>query len=375
MTQLITVLDTRVVTGAGGGPEKTILNSPRFMAGSKYRSLACYMRSPADGGFEELRRRAAEKSCPLIEIDDFGPLSLSVLKRLADVCRRNDVQIWHGHDYKSNLFGVLLQPRLSFRLVTTVHGWVNHTARTPLYYALDRWTLPRHEQVIAVSRDLFEACQKLRISAQQLHLIENAIDTDDFRRTCRPEQAPSRAELPTGRLVIGAVGRLADEKGFDLLIAAIAKLLNEGCDLELWIAGEGAERERLAAQAARTGFGSRIRLLGFHKDPRDLFAAFDVFCLSSLREGLPNVVLEAMAMEVPVVATRCGGIDGFGRDRQDMLVVPPGEPEALADAIRSLVSNPAQRARLALAARRRVETECSFQDRTQRLLNVYDRLW
>src|SRR5436189_1645322 len=89
--KLITVLDSRVITGVGGGPEKTILNSPRFLNGSKYRSLACYMRSPQDTGFAELRRRAREQGCPLIEIDDYGPFSVSSLKKLADAWRSHNV--------------------------------------------------------------------------------------------------------------------------------------------------------------------------------------------------------------------------------------------------------------------------------------------
>src|SRR5262249_30600169 len=154
-----------------------------------------------------------------------------------------------------------------------------------------------------------------------------------FRRSCPPEEAPSRGRTAPGTLVIGAVGRLSDEKGVDVLIRAVAILLNEGYNLELWIAGDGPERDSLAAQAAATGHGERIRLLGFQKSPKDFFAAFDLFCLSSLREGLPNVVLEAMSMEVPVIATRCGGIGAFGRDGQDMLIVPPGEAVALAAAV------------------------------------------
>ena len=66
-----------------------------------------------------------------------------MVPRLLDICRRERVTIWHGHDYKSNLLGLLLRRFWPMRLVTTVHGWVHHTARTPLYYAIDRWCLPR----------------------------------------------------------------------------------------------------------------------------------------------------------------------------------------------------------------------------------------
>ena len=375
MDPLITVLDTRIVTGSGGGPEKTILNSPRFLEGSRYRGLACYLRSPQDPGFAELRRRAKEKDCPLIEIDDKRPLDFVALKALAEVCRIHNVRIWHGHDYKTNLFGVLLRPRLKFRLVTTVHGWVTRTSRTPFYYAIDRWTLPRHDQVIAVSDDLFEQCKRSGVAADRLHLIENAIDSDEFRRTCPPAMALSRTGMPPGRLVIGAVGRLREEKGFDLLISAVSHLLREGHDLELWIAGEGPELQRLTAQAHSTGYDARIRFLGFQASPRELFEAFDIFCLSSRREGLPNVVLEAMAMEVPVVATRSGGIEKFGRDGEDMLIVPVGREEPLKEAIRSLIYNVRMRAALARTARRRIEDEYSFRQRMNRVVEVYDRLW
>jgi glycosyltransferase involved in cell wall biosynthesis len=181
--------------------------------------------------------------------------------------------------------------------------------------------------------------------------------------------------VPPGRLLIGAVGRLSPEKGFDLLIQAVAAMIDAGLDLELWIAGDGEERQRLEAQAAATGHGDRIRLLGFRADTVALFESLDLFCLSSLREGLPNVVLEAMAMEVPVVATRCGGIDAFGRDGVDMLTVEAGSVDALADGLRRLAGDAATRLRLARAARRRIEDEFSFRRRMDRMTEVYDLLW
>jgi glycosyltransferase involved in cell wall biosynthesis len=371
----IAVLHTRIVTGTGGGPEKTIFNSPRYMRGTGYRELACYLRPPDDPGFEVLRRRAAAKDCPLIEVDDASAFSLESLRRLAAICREHDVKVWHGHDYKTNLFGVLLKPFVGFKLVTTVHGWVKHTAKTPFYYAIDRWTLPRHEQVIAVSADLYERCRACGVPEDRLHLIENAIDTEDFRRTGPAGLAAGRSGMTAGRLLIGAVGRLSPEKGFDRLIRAVASLIDEGLDLELWIAGEGEGRDELEHQALATGHGDRIRLLGFQADTVALFECFDLFCLSSLREGLPNVVLEAMAMEVPVLATRCGGIEAFGHDGTDMLTVPAGSADALAESLRRLAREAGLRERLAKAARARIEAEFSFRRRMERMAEVYERLW
>jgi glycosyltransferase involved in cell wall biosynthesis len=369
----ITVLDARIVTGAGGGPEKTILNSPRFLEGTRYRNLALYLHAPGDPGIEVIRARAAQKRCPLITIADPRAVDFRTLATVAELCREHDVRIWHGHDYKSNLFGVLLARLCGLRLVTTVHGWVKHTEKTPLYFAVDRFALRRYEQVIAVSQDLFDASLAAGVARERLSLVENAIDTEEFRRRAPARLSPLR-EGTRDRLVVGAVGRLSEEKGFDLLIAAVERLLDEGLPLELWIAGEGDREEALRAQIAASRHARHLSLLGYRTDTRELFEAFDVFALSSLREGLPNVVLEAMSMEVPVVATRCGGMQAFAREGEDALLVETGSLEALRAGIGELVADPARRERLATAARERVERELGFARRIERIAKVYDRL-
>src|ERR1700722_8371418 len=152
------VLDTRVVTGSGGGPDKTILNSPRFFAGAGYRMLCAYMHPPEDRGFDQLRSKARAWNAPLLSVPDRGPWDWRVVSRLLDICRRERVSIWHGHDYKSNSLGLLVRRFHPMRMVTTVHGWVNETPRTPFYYKVDKVCLARYESVICVSPDLHEQC-------------------------------------------------------------------------------------------------------------------------------------------------------------------------------------------------------------------------
>lgn len=369
----ITVLHVRIVTGTGGGPEKTILNSPRHLEGTRYRALAAYLHAPGDAGIEILRARAAERRCPFVSIADAGKIDFGALAELAALCRRENVRIWHGHDYKSNLYGLLLAKLADVRLVTTMHGWVKHTDKTPLYFAIDRQCLRRYERVVAVSRDLFDAGLALGIARERLVQIDNAIDTHEFVRTRAAGTAALR-EKNGARLVIGAVGRLSAEKGFDLLIEAVERVRERGLDVELWIAGEGEEEERLRARMRTSRHAASLRLLGFQADTLRLFEAFDVFALSSLREGLPNVVLEAMAMEVPLVATRCGGMQAFGRDGEDMLLVDAGSVAALEGGLVRLASDADLRARLAMNARARVERELSFVRRMQKMVALYDEL-
>jgi glycosyltransferase involved in cell wall biosynthesis len=368
------VLDTRVVTGPGGGPDKTILNSPRFLSAAGYRMLCAYMHPPGDPGFEQLRHKAAVAQAPLYSVYDRGPWDWRVISQFLRICRRERVEIWHGHDYKSNALGLLLRRFWPMRLVTTVHGWVKQTRRTPLYYKIDELCLPRYEAVICVSQDLFDRCLGCGVAAQRCLLVENAIDTQDFSRQLGTEEAKQRLGLKLGSCLIGAVGRLSDEKGFDVLIRAADQLLRAGARIELAIIGEGDAKDRLQALITALGRQDCIHLLGYRADTKDLYSAMDIFALSSLREGLPNVLLEAMAMEVPVVATRVAGIPQLIHDGRNGLLVAASSVEDLAGALARLAAEPLLRVRLRQAARRTIENQYSFVARMERIRALYDDL-
>ncbi len=368
------VLDVRVVTGTGGGPDKTILNSPRFLEPLGYRNLCAYIHPPDDPGFDVLKRRAALWKAPLLSVPDRGPLDWRSIAQLLKICREEKVAIWHGHDYKSNFIGLILRRFWPMRLVTTVHGWVKHTRRTPLYYAIDRACLPRYESVICVSEDLYSLSLKCGVPEDRCALIENAIDTTQYRRTLDPVSAKRRLGIPAGRMLIGAVGRLSEEKGFDVLIRSVNQLLKEGLAVELRIVGEGDQLEPLQHLIGSLGREDQIRLVGFLADTNPFYEATDVFALSSLREGLPNVLLEAMALETPVVATRIAGIPRLIQDGENGLLVEPGSVEGLSRAIAGLLGNGDARSRLGSAGRRTIEKDHNFQVRVERIRDIYDEL-
>ena len=370
----VVVLEARVVAGSGGGPDKTILNAPRFLARTRYHTVCVYMHHPADPGFDSLRRKAARWGAPLISVPDRGPLDWGVVPRMLNVCRRERVAVWHGHDYKSNALGLLLSRFWKMRLVTTVHGWVHHTSRTRLYYWLDRLCLPRYERVICVSEDLLQRCLECGVAPARCVLIENGIDTEEFARRRPAAEAKAAAGVPPGRQVVGAVGRLSAEKGFDVLIRAVGRLRSEGRDVGLWLVGEGDERRRLEALVGELGLRGAVQLLGHRGDVAGLYEAMDVYALSSLREGLPNVLLEAMALEVPVVATRVAGVPRLVRDGENGLLVEPGDEAALADRLRLVLSDAALAGRVRRAARQTIVERYSFAARMDKVRALYDQL-
>jgi glycosyltransferase involved in cell wall biosynthesis len=368
------VLDARVVSGSGGGPDKTILNSPRFLKSAGYRMLCAYMHPPSDPGFEVLRQKAESWGAPLLSIPDRGPWDWRVITRLLEICRKENVSIWHGHDYKSNAIGLLLQRFWPMRLVTTVHGWVKQTHRTPLYYSVDRFCLRHYERVLCVSEDLRERCLKCGVPEDHCLLIDNAIDIQQYVRSLTPKVAKQRLGVPPDRLLVGAVGRLSEEKGFDLLIQAVDQLITSGLDLELLIAGDGDRQAELESLIQRLGRKDRIRLLGYQTDLIPFYQAMDIFTLSSLREGLPNVLLEAMAMGIPVVSTKVAGIPRLVTDGESGLLVEPGSIKALADAITRLAADEGLRTILGRGGHEVIETRFSFESRMQKIGALYDEL-
>lgn len=368
------VLHTRVVTGTGGGPEKTILNSPRFLKQWGIDSACMFMKPPGDPGFASLESRAAAAGADIIGVDDRGPLDLNVVRRAVQLCRERGVTIWHGHDYKSNALGLLVRLFHRMKLITTAHGWVHFTSRTPMYYRIDRFCMKRYQRVLCVSEDLMQRCREAGISEDRLTLIDNAIVHTDYDPSEPTAEEKRSLGFRPQQVVLAAVGRLSEEKGFDRLIDAVSFLVSEGCDIGLAIAGEGHLKPVLQDQIERLELQHRVRLTGYLPDPRRLYRAADIYVLSSLREGLPNVVLEAMASGRAVVTTACNGIPRLVQDGHNGLVVPPDDIPALAAGIRRCVQSEKLRRRLAVAARRTVEERFSFEQRMQKVVDAYCRL-
>jgi len=366
------VLHARVVTGTGGGPDKTILNSPRFLRDLGYDSVCAYLHPPDDPGFEELKQRASSLNAELISVPDRGVKDVSVITRMLKICRERNVSIWHGHDYKSDALGLLLRKFHPMKLVSTVHGWGVKSKKTPLYHAVDRFSLKSYDRVICVSDKLLAECLDAGVPIGNLSEIDNAIDLSSYKSLPEKREARTNFGISPEKPVVVAVGRLSREKAFDELIQAFADLLTTGLDATLLIAGDGPERECLQNQIASLRVEDSVRLIGHVVDPRDVYAAADVFALSSTSEGLPNSLLEAMACGVPVVATAVGAVPSVVTDESNGLLCPAGDASSLTLAMNRLLSNEPLRDQFRAAARNTIENRYSFKRRMQKIAAVYD---
>jgi glycosyltransferase involved in cell wall biosynthesis len=188
------------------------------------------------------------------------------------------------------------------------------------------------DAVIGVSKDLVEKMIALGAPEDRCHLILNGVDTQRF---CPGGNTEPKKVVPN----LLAVGNLVPEKGFQLLLEAIKILKSEYPDLRLSIVGSGPEESRLRAECSQLGMQDHVTFLGAipHSEMPEHYRRADTFCLSSLREGCPNVILEALATGIPVVATKVGGVPELVRDGLNGFLANDHSPEAIAHAITQVI--------------------------------------
>jgi glycosyltransferase involved in cell wall biosynthesis len=370
----IRILELRTVRGAGGGPEKTILQGAARADSSRFAVTVCYLRDGRDNAFR-IDTQAAELNINYQEIHErysWDPRIWFTLRRLT---RQRNFDIIHSHEYKSDLLALLLAKRTGAIPLATIHGWTGSSHREKIYYAFDRRILKWFPRLIAVSDEIRRTLLNVGAKEERIQTVLNGIDPYIFHRD-RTKQKVVRDSMGIRdeEKVIGAVGRLETQKRFDILLQAFAQVRSARPQLRLFIVGEGGEQMKLEDMIARLGLKNSCNLLGHRTDIVDLHHAFDLFVQSSDYEGTPNAVLEAMAMETPIVATDVGGTAELIHHGVHGLLTPPGDPGALARAIEQALDEPDATAKRCAAARKRVEGELSFERRMRIVETIYEQL-
>jgi glycosyltransferase involved in cell wall biosynthesis len=376
MSRPIRILELRSVRGTGGGPEKTILLGARPRPDSCCIVTVCYIRDTRDAEFGVADRVEFSSDIDYVEIVERQSVDFRVWSALRQLIRDRAIDIVHAHDYKTDLLALLLGRSLPVVPFATAHAWVGQTRRErSLYYPADKLVLSRFPHVVAVSRDIKTELVRYGTHPGRVTVLPNGIDHRAFKRDISREgTVRARLGIVPGAFVIGAVGRLDPEKRFDVLLRAVAHLEIAETKVMVVVVGDGGERETLRRLADELGIGSQCLWLGFRRDVADLHHAFDVFVQASIREGTPNAVLEAMALQTPIIATGAGGTAELISDGVHGILVQPDNVAALVAAIERVRRDRESCNERAAQARMRVEQELSFDERTRKLEQIYQTL-
>jgi glycosyltransferase involved in cell wall biosynthesis len=341
-----------------GGPERQMLglalSLPKWIT-SVYYSFP--ERGLCEPFLHEMRRHGFEAHALKHNVPQFFAVIGEVRDRL--VHDRIDLLCCHG--YKADLLGRFAARRAGKPVVAVSRGWTGATWKVRLYEALDRFCLRWMDQVVCVSEGQAVKVRNTGVNPAKVRVIRNAIFTDRFGDPDEPGRAFLQSFFPTPRRwIVGAAGRFSPEKGFGDLVDAAAIVARELPDVGFLLFGEGPLGANLRAQIAAHGLQNQFVLAGFRDDLDRWLPNFDAFVLPSYTEGLPNVVLEALAARVPVIATAVGGTPEVLADGQSGYLVPPGNPTVLAQRINVLLRDERLRASMGMNGYYRVRDEFTF---------------
>lgn len=379
MTRVLHII-TRL--DVGGSTENTVISATRMPRPEFTCSLISGRTTDPMPGIEEMIRAAG---IPWVEVPSLRrevdlPADGRALVRLWRLIRGFRPDIVHAHSSKAGFLGRVAARLAGVRhIVYTPHGHVFHgyfhARRTRRFIAVERWAARFTDRIITLTDA--EAAQHLAVGIgrpEQFVTIPSGIALEGLAsETGRAHEVRSMLRLPPGAPLLGALSRLAPIKGLRHLIAAMPEILRRCPAAHLAIGGGGDQRAELEAQAADLGLSARVHFLGFVADPARVIAALDVFVLPSINEAQGRVLVRAMALGKPIVATRVGGVPEILGHGEAGWIVPPADPASLAEAIGTLLLDPGRATALGGAARLRAP-QYTIQAMLHALVNLYREL-
>lgn len=348
-----------------GGVERHVLGVITGLAGQGIYVLLVLFH---DG---ELAAQARAIGADLLILPNRNWGIYTTARRLAHILEESGIQVVHVHGYKAAVSCAIARSWYPFEIVKTEHGLPEPMSGAPIRAWRDlSYRLLDGVAMRAARASVCYVTEELRAHYRRTHkglwtaVIPNGVESMERHQFPRPP------ELPEDRFNLVTVGRLELVKGQHLAIEAVA-FKNVSPDVHLYILGEGPRRQELEALAGARGVPNRVHLLGFRRNVYDYIANCDGLLMPSLHEGLPYTLLESMALGVPVIASRVGGLAEVIQDGTTGILIRCDDVAALAAAVLRLHRDPALGARLGDAGQRLQRTRYSLNAMTAAYLEVY----
>jgi len=357
------------------GPERQILELAEHLPELGIEmEIVLLRRWGLDAEPHPLARQARAFGCLVHEIPARPQDTLQVLRFLRR--RLAHCDLLHTHEFKSDLLGWPVARHLGRPWIATDHHLaVDESRLLRLFAALDRHALRRADAVIVPSYSQAVRLQKV-VPPERLHVIYHGIDATAFIQRAGKARSLVRKRygVADNEQVIAVFGRLEPVKGHADLLEAARLMLRVRSDLRFWIVGEGSLDKALRHQAQALGIAGAVRFLGYQHDVAPLMAASDLVVLPSRHESFGMVLIEAMSLGKPIVASAVGGIAEVILDGVQGILVPPGQPAELSRCVLRLLADPAWAAALGEAGRCRVQTLFAIKPMVERVAALYRQM-
>ncbi len=381
LMKLIAIIEAATVTG----PAKNLITFCQSAQRHAFpdlpfieTSITTFRRASANESTNEFIEKAIDLGIEVALINERFRFDTGVVEDLKKVVERVKPSIIQTHNVKSHFVMRLSGLWRKIPWIAFHHGYTTTDWKMRAYNQLDRWSLRKAHRVVTMNKIFANQLARAGANAEGMRILHNAIDVEGMLKVSDEEAATLKNKLCIAEeeRVIIAIGRLSLEKGQVDLIRAFAKLIHRLPSLraKLVIIGEGPERESLEQEINSLQIKEQVRFAGQVSNVKPFYAIADLMVLPSHSEGSPNVLLEAMAAQVPVVATSVGGVPEIATHKESALLVKARDVEGLAQAISQLLSDRELAQRLASNAREQVIKNHSPQSRLRSLLEIYREL-
>ena len=368
----VTILDLRDSPWVDG-PGRTILDCASSLKEMQFNVVI----GTFSGGQQATHAYAEEarrRTLPVRTIHERGRLDYRVVRQIIEQIDTSNADIVHTHDFRSNMFGLLAARLRRKPIVTTVHGWIANDLKGQLYVTADKAILRFFDRVITVSERTRGLVERTWIAPRKITVIPNALKlagyvpnrlADSFRR-----------ELGVNRdtILIANIGRLSPEKGQIEFLQAARGLADRFENIKFVLIGVGPDQEKLERFVAENGLRAAVVFCGFRHDMINVYNSLDLVVQSSHTEGMPNVILEALLMEVPAIATDVGGTNEIIDHERTGVLIRPGSVAEIVEKVAAYCLQPATYRAMAQHGRQFVSEHYDHRRRVEKLATLYEDL-
>jgi glycosyltransferase involved in cell wall biosynthesis len=362
-----------------GGGERVFAQIINRLSDKKYKIMVACL--PTGTFIEKIKGSEAQ----IKSFDMRNRFNFRVILQLSSLIKKERVDIVHSQGARADFFARIAAklasaPNVVSTVPMPVEGFDVHPIRKLIYIIFSRFSERFVDRFMVVSDALEKIMiEKHGIEPQKVVKIYNGIETDEYcisdeEIAYRRSSFRKKSDLGENVPVIGVIGRLVWQKGFKYFIEAIPDVLKEFKDARFLLVGEGELEDELKVKSKKLKLEDKIIFTGFMDDIRDVLASIDILVIPSLQEGLPVVLLEAMAMKKPIVAANIEGIMEILENSVSGLLVPPRDIKALAEAVIDLLKHEDKANQMGLAARRVVEERFGVDIMVQKVEEVYEEL-
>ena len=311
-----------------------------------------------------------------IKISENNKWDFGVIKKIKKILLDNQTDILSCHGYKADFYGFLLYTiyKCTVKTVTMKHGWVTPGIKIQLYYAIDKFVAKWFDKIILVSEGQIDEIKRFGVPSRKIAVINNAIISDDSQQTKDRDFVRKELGCDKSDYVIGFVGRLSREKDVKTILSAIAKVLEINKKVKLLVVGEGPEERRLKGRAKDLNINNNVTFLGYQRDVDKIYTAMDLYVSSSLKEGLPNSILEAQSKGIPCIVTNISGNTDIVIDGVNGFLVRPKDPNDLSTKILLLMKDEILAENFTDEGKKIIKNKFSLEKRIKGIENIYKEL-